>query len=340
MTTIRDAPWPFSGGSESLSDIILRASDAVDFHCHKFLLTLGSGFFHDMVEVASDDDTVLRKAGNAVVLLPEPADVLHRLLVILHPDPRVDSFSLGDPTEFQDIFGAVVAADKYAMEPATILISSALLESPLLPSHPVQFFAWGVGLQHADLVTSAAYHALNAPIPTQLPDIPLPGVAYYPRTFSDLSVFHNGCGERARYLATRTVGSLHVEMLAMPDLYPEVLAAACDAHTLRPFVWWDDEGHSAGCGATCGPMDRSGYEVYPATWYLNHFARVSKLLLEAPGSITAAREAGELAAPELAAVSNCTMCSQFAQRDLNQYAIQLAALIEEDNLDYTHQFWR
>ncbi|KAJ7622569.1 hypothetical protein DFH06DRAFT_1231686 [Mycena polygramma] len=300
MTTIRDAPWPFSGGSESLSDIILRASDAVDFHCHKFLLTLGSGFFHDMIEVASDHDTVLRKAGNAVVLLSEPADVLHRLLIILHPDPL----------------------------------------SPLLPIHPVQFFAWGVGLQNADLVASAGYHALKAPIPTQLPDIPLPGVAYYPRSFSDLSVFHKDCGERARYLATRTVGSLHVEMLAMPDLYPEDLAAACDERTLRPFIWWDDEGHTAGCGATCGPMDRSGYEVYPATWYLNHVARVSKLLLQAPGSCTAAREACELAAPELAAVLACTACSQFAQRDLNQYAVQLAALIEEDNLYYTHQFWR
>ncbi|KAJ6514464.1 hypothetical protein C8R47DRAFT_1064214 [Mycena vitilis] len=342
MTTIRDAPWPFSGGSEPLSDIILRASDAVDFHCHKFLLTLGSGFFHDMVEVASDDDTVLRKAGNAVVLLPEPAGVLHRLLLILYPDPLVDSFSLKDPSEFQEIFGALVAADKYEMEPATNLISSVLLKSPLLFTHPVQFFAWGVGLQHADLVASAAYHALNAPIPTQLPDIPLPGVVYYPKSFSDLSAFHKSRGERARYLTTRIIGSLHAEMLEMPELYPQDLevAAACDAHTLLPFIWWDDEGHTAGCGATCGPIDQSGCDVYPATWYLNHVARVSELLLKAPGGCTAAREAFKLAPPQLAAVAACAMCSQFAQRDLNQYAIQLAALIDDGNLYFTRRFWK
>ncbi|KAJ6583054.1 hypothetical protein DFH09DRAFT_1275422 [Mycena vulgaris] len=97
---IQDGPEPFSGTPIPTfahpANFILRSSDEVDFHVHKDMLRLVSGFFADMLAFprGNIEGEQLVRDSKSVLTRPEPNAVLHGLLHLAHPPQSVMQYRL------------------------------------------------------------------------------------------------------------------------------------------------------------------------------------------------------------------------------------------------------
>ncbi|KAJ7723740.1 hypothetical protein DFH07DRAFT_897500 [Mycena maculata] len=340
--TIQDAQRPFSGKELAShwgprTDMILRSSDLVDFHCHRTLLAFGSEAFRDMVDVATPQGEGCEfKDRKAVVPVSESARILHSLLLRLYPATSTDTFQLVHPADLDEIDALFAAADKYNMPQVQEFTMDVLLNSPLIPMDSLRFFLWGLTQDNSALMGKAAYYTLDN-VPPQIPALIDPP-SVYAECLALLPEFHAHRGGHIAYSVELMGQSLNDSMLGQPDFYPEYLTH--DNRTGQDFVWWDwsNDGHADGCGTTWGIQDQSGTEVWPAPWFQKHISRVAQCFRAIPGGLTG-REARNVAPADKAAIEACPACARRAEEDLAQFSFQLAAFVDENNMKATNLCW-
>ncbi|KAJ7645091.1 hypothetical protein DFH06DRAFT_1476962 [Mycena polygramma] len=341
---VPNAPEPFSGTLlapdevfEPSTDIILRSSDCMDFHCHKNILAHASQFFFDMFRagaVCENDD--IHKDGKAVIPMKEPSSVLHRLLTLVYPAHTASPFTLTDASQLDDICAVHEAANKYQMVRTQGLVENMLLNSPLLDAHPHRFFAIASIRGIIPLVRKAALATLRDTVDPEVPFIP-EFEAITGNRVQELNNFIQRCGKRAQGLAGNTL-SVHAEQLARSDDYAELITRNDTSGT--PFVWWREEGH----GTSCGPRDeRVGgiptQEVSPPQWYRHHMRQVATALRLLPNGATAQAAAVDVASAERVGMAACPACAQNGLQDLVNFAPQLVRLVEWSNEQVADEMW-
>jgi hypothetical protein len=327
MVTIRDAEEPFSGAvfrRAPPADMVIRSMDFVDFHCHQDRLRGASQIFAARIE-----STELFKGKYPVVqLLKETSEVIRCLLLHVYPAPVIPGHLFAD-TDPAHIYAVYEAAQRYLFAK-----ERQILENTLLCMSPLWMYVRGILLDDRQLAARAAYDALDHGVPATLP--PVPELEFiHPKALSFFADIHNSCGRVSERFATLTGGSLHYEMLAQPDIYPDFLSheVATNGRILGEFVWWDFAGHSAGCGPTweTPPIGEPVLEAFPAQWFQDHTTRLAQELRNRPGRRTVARESLAIAPPERAAILRCGKCTQLAKTHLENYGSQLTSLTHDLN---------
>ena len=155
---ITDAPKPFD--KSSISDVILRSCDSVDFFVLQSLLCFVSPVFNDALSVAALET----KNGVPIVTVSEDSETLACLLTLIYPhdrEPQVASAPL---------FSKVCrAARKYSMD--VIIRKLRAMLSRVEPSHSPDtivahhFLLYAIAVQfewHAE-AAKAARHTLSTP---------------------------------------------------------------------------------------------------------------------------------------------------------------------------------
>ncbi|KAJ7436349.1 hypothetical protein FB451DRAFT_1307541 [Mycena latifolia] len=343
-----DAQVQFTGEENAAApwvpppDVILRSSDSVDFHCHKIALAFYSDVFDGLFDLAhGPGDAVV--AGKKVVPLTESAEVLGGLLARVYPTtqmtwrlladykgvPRGSTTTqaslLPDSSDVELAGDISAAAGKYLMLNAETLLEELLLASPLLSTDATRVFVWGVGMGSRILAATAAYHTLNDAVPDQLPeDAAIHPI--HPDALQTLVDFHASCADAARAATLATGASLHHEMIARPDVYPECLAL-----DVRSGEEMRTDARDRGWGWTG--------EVLPPPWFRNHVARVAEGVAARPGRRTALPAATKVAPEESTMIQACPACAYAAEGDLRQYGVQLASLLDTLNNDEMLRFW-
>ncbi|KAJ7032426.1 hypothetical protein C8F04DRAFT_1003925 [Mycena alexandri] len=340
---IPNAPEPFSGAAvapdeifEPPTDIILRSSDSVDFHCHKNILAHASQFFFDMFGAVCENDDI-HKDGKAVIPIKETSGVLYKLLILVYPAHVSAPFVITDPAQLDDICAVHEAANKYQMVRTEALVEDMLVTSPLVDAHPHRFFAIASIRDIKRLLRKAALCTLRDTVDAEVPFIP-EFDAISGNHVRELNNFIQRCGKRAQTLASQTL-SIHFEMLARGEDYP-TLVTGNDA-TGQLYVWWrEDAGHSTQCGPT---TERMGgiptQEILPPQWYQTHMRQVATALRLLPNGSTALAAAVDVAPAERAAISACPACQQSALQDLVNLASQLARVVEGSNEKVVDEMW-
>ncbi|KAJ7635124.1 hypothetical protein FB45DRAFT_1026018 [Roridomyces roridus] len=341
-TTTPNAREPFSGAAvdpderfEPPSDIILRSSDAIDFHCHKNILAHVSPFFADMFAAVSGNQDI-QKDGKAVIPLVEPSSVLYGLLPRVYPAHNARLFSLTNPADLTDICPVHEAANKFQMVRAQALIEDMLLSSPLLDTEPHRFFAIGCIRNIVPLIRKAALCTLRDTVNPIIPFIPEFELITGNRAL-ELSNFYQRCALRAQSVAGNTHSVPHNVLVSAAD---EATVITSHEASGQPFVWWREEGHAV----HCGPIHQMvggvwTQEVLPPQWYRNHVRQVSTALRFVPNGTTAHMSALDVAAPERAAIATCPACAQYALHDLANFAAQLKRLVEWTNGEIAEGMW-
>ncbi|KAJ6489901.1 hypothetical protein C8R45DRAFT_868041 [Mycena sanguinolenta] len=351
VPNVPNAREPFSGEPvapdevfEPPSDIILRSSDSIDFHCHKNILSHASQFFFDMFRagaVCENDD--IHKDGKAVIPMKEPSSVLYRLLTLVYPAHTSAPLILSESAHLDDICAVHEAANKYQMVRTQGLVEDMLVNSPLLYAHPHRFFAIASIRGIIPLVRSAALATLRDTVDPEVPFIPEFEVITGNRV-QELNNFIQRCGKRAHALIGRTL-SVHGEILARREEYPEYIVMRNDG-SAPLFVWWREDAtdsglvHSAHCGLT---YERAGgiltQEVFPPLWYRNHMRQVATALRLLPNGATALAATVDVGLAERQAIATCPACAQNAVHDLANLAPQLVKLVEWSNEKVADEMW-
>ncbi|ETW80397.1 hypothetical protein HETIRDRAFT_240500, partial [Heterobasidion irregulare TC 32-1] len=95
------------------ADLVVRSSNKVDFHVHKFLLSLASPVFKDILSIPDttiySGASVEYKDGILVIHVAEQRQVLENLLRLVYP---TDNGKLPDLSSVRELFRAM---DKYEM---------------------------------------------------------------------------------------------------------------------------------------------------------------------------------------------------------------------------------
>ncbi|KAJ7177216.1 hypothetical protein C8R43DRAFT_827497, partial [Mycena crocata] len=121
------------------SDFILRSSDSVDFHVHRDMLRLLSDVFDGMFSLPATDQEPQRD-GKIVLVVPEPANVLYRLLSFAHPAPSVRQYTL-TLADLDEIVAVHNAARKYQFLRGQKLLEEVLDDRALLDAQPYRLYA-------------------------------------------------------------------------------------------------------------------------------------------------------------------------------------------------------
>ncbi|KAJ7149571.1 hypothetical protein C8R46DRAFT_1125545 [Mycena filopes] len=314
-----DAPRPFSGETDSNNpgpapDTILRSSDAVDFHCHKFLLAFSSAVFNDLFTFSPAGEP--SKAGRVVVQLPESSDILYILLTYAYPATSTDSLQISNLAHAREV---LTAADKYNMPGVESLVVSILENAPCASADAPALFVLGVARSN-ELMGKAAYLTLNDVVPTSVPIGPASSTIPSHEVLRVLQIFHRHCVAKAQY--DEALVSDHLD--DGPGYY----------------VWWNDEGHAPGCGAVWEPPVEGYGQVLPAQWFRNHMARVATDVAARPNGRTAERLARIVGPAEQTLIDACPLCSKNAKGQLRRYAARLGALIDQTNFEETNRMWQ
>ncbi|KAK7053840.1 hypothetical protein R3P38DRAFT_2852451 [Favolaschia claudopus] len=166
--SIRDANDPFSplSNADNPPDIILRSSDLVDFHVHKWILSYASTFFKDMFLFPEGSNVV--KDGKPVAPLVETSQVVNILLTLCYPrSTSIDSF-----LDLDGVDDAYEAADKYQILGGQAVLERLLDEPRFLEKEPHRVFAIACHRGLEKQAKAAAMATLK--LPAFVPNIRVP----------------------------------------------------------------------------------------------------------------------------------------------------------------------
>ncbi|KAJ7098447.1 hypothetical protein C8R43DRAFT_1048715 [Mycena crocata] len=150
------------------------------------------------------DETEPHRDGKTVLVLPEPSNVLYRLLILAYPEQTAAQYALTEAT-CDGISPVHQAADKYQFIRAQRLLEEMLTTSTLCNTNPHRFFAIAKLCSLPDLVRKTALCALQTTGPApEFPEMKL-------LTWDDshnLYQFRRSCGANAESLARSTAQPL------------------------------------------------------------------------------------------------------------------------------------
>ncbi|KAJ6538260.1 hypothetical protein DFH09DRAFT_930616 [Mycena vulgaris] len=335
-TPIRDAPAPFSGkpdlDNHCTPDFILRSSDDVDFHVHKGMLKMVSGFFDDMFRLpgpapGNADPNDLSRDGIPVLVMPEPDGVVHGLLRLAYPAQSMGQYAL-ETADFDEIVAVHEAAYKYQFLGVQRLMNEMLQNPALVDAHPHRLFA--IARLHGlrMLARAAALSTLKS-IRAATPAFPEMKLLSWADAH-ELYDFHRLCRIEVQ------------EIVRQERLRREIPDYWNDEPFFKKsetFVWWDPDGHG---GRPCGrhihgndtyvPPSRgsticSSYYV-PGAWFEDHMAGIASDLHLRPAHHEVETKIRDISASDIDA---CSLCRAKADRHLAILARHLAHRIEESN---------
>ncbi|OBZ73994.1 hypothetical protein A0H81_06318 [Grifola frondosa] len=180
----------------SAADLILRSSNLVDFRVHRAFLGVASPALIAKIPPPGPLPFSLSSTSKAdipVIVLEEDSQVVSTLLQIYYPNGRPD---LGD---LQGVCGALVAAEKYAMEKAIQILRIALESFNDVDPLRLYFAACRFGLKQ--LAIRAAKRSLGKPVDhAYYPELDSGGVSA--GTYHRLMDYHRKCQSAALALTT------------------------------------------------------------------------------------------------------------------------------------------
>ncbi|KZT58384.1 hypothetical protein CALCODRAFT_432812, partial [Calocera cornea HHB12733] len=114
------------------ADVLLRSSDDALFRVHRAMLTVGSGFFRDMLALPQPKTEV----EDIIIAWEEPAAVIDCLLRFAYP--------IEEPTiaAVDQIFDVIRAADKWQFEGPRLRLLAILLQSRLVQDHGMDIYSF------------------------------------------------------------------------------------------------------------------------------------------------------------------------------------------------------
>ncbi|KAJ7192667.1 hypothetical protein GGX14DRAFT_479829 [Mycena pura] len=361
-TAFEDAPPPFSGCNDAddtfrtPSDFIIRSHDGVEFHLHKDILKMVSHCFDGMFSVPGGDGNPceLERDGKPVVVLPEPASVLSRLLSLAYPALSPGRYTLKE-ADLDGVVALHAAANKYQFIHVQCLLERMLENSSLLESHPHRVFAIARLRDLPDLARKAALSTLEYNVcrtwTREIPDLPKIQAAVTPlkdsvrRTLAwtefpemreltwdhvhKLLAFHHTCKpplEQTKVILKQEISGNKKMMAGTRDANGNLVTSH-----FQYFCWWGWKDHASECGPK-GDI--------PAPWFLNLTNRLADELFLIPSS-TAKTEALPFTPTERKMIDECHECSNNAraERDLRIWIRKLAYSIESSNKEYARVFF-
>ncbi|EIW75085.1 hypothetical protein CONPUDRAFT_85425 [Coniophora puteana RWD-64-598 SS2] len=208
LVELVDAGAPFNRPD---ADVILRASDSVDFRFYKFLLLLASPFFMNMFslpqpkahDVAADET----KYGCPIIPVTERSEVIRKLLGFCSPVYDTHMPAL----ENLDIVTSLLdAADKYDMKRVGTFIVGMLTAPRFLEAEPLRVFAIACRYRAEKETSIAAKYLLRYAIAE---------IEYTPELdcisggdYHSLVKYHTTCGQAMNQI------SRHWSLLPLPPL--------------------------------------------------------------------------------------------------------------------------
>ncbi|KAJ7435783.1 hypothetical protein B0H11DRAFT_2112701 [Mycena galericulata] len=335
---VKDAPEPFSGAPDPHdtnppSDFILRSSDNVDFHVHKQILAFVSVFFSNMFTFPSGEapPTEIERDGKPVLILPEAANVIHRLLCIAYPARSRQHYSFA-PEDLDSVCDVHEAAQKYQFMHAQAVITEMLTEPVLLDGQPHRLFAIAQLRNIRELAEQAALCTLKHPVAPESLSFPEMRLLTWEQA-QKLYDFHRLCGREAKRIVAATAESTESYSVG-PNRNPNLL---CHDEDNNMFSWWDDEsyyGHDAKCGPISKELDLEFHGrltfIEPAPWFQARITRLASEVFLLPTGGTA--ETPYISPQERAMIDGCEYCSGCAEKELAKFGKQLARSIDVSNM--------
>lgn len=147
------------------ADVILRASDNIDFRVFKLFLSLASPFFETLfdlpqpsVEMNTDAEI---KDGLPVIPVSEDSNTLDPLLRFCYPCTLAD-----DPVleNFRDVVNILEAAKKYSLDTIERTVCKSLFNPKILETNSLRCFAIACRTRMQDECVLAARYALREPL--------------------------------------------------------------------------------------------------------------------------------------------------------------------------------
>ncbi|KAJ7264649.1 hypothetical protein C8J57DRAFT_1623514, partial [Mycena rebaudengoi] len=167
-------------------DIILRSSDSLDFHVHRWVLSAASPVFRSMFCLPQPMD----EPAVPIIHLQESGSLLDRVLRFWYPETQPDIESLAQLREVLQIL-----IFKYDMEP--VAYSGKKLRE-YIPTDAVAVFAIAGHHQWRDVAIAAAKETLALPL-CKFDDDPSPELLHITaKMYHDLLRYHSQCGKTAR----------------------------------------------------------------------------------------------------------------------------------------------
>ncbi|KAJ7736592.1 hypothetical protein DFH07DRAFT_966826 [Mycena maculata] len=313
MADTTDASDPFSPTSDEMNppDVIIRASDMVDFHAHKAILSFGSIVFKDMFSFPEPrgEDANLTKDGKPVIALPESSKTIEKLLILCYP-----RFASSYLLDLDGVDGAYEAARKYQIPGGQQLLRQLLRDPRFLEKNPHRVFAIACHRGIEDSAKLAARETLK--FPRYIPYLSVPEWDFIPaRHLRRLEDFHYRCSQEV----ASVVGEFSWPVDIVEDFDEEGRPPEAD------YVWWQGTGHATGCG----PEELEGCMYHPAPWFKEHVDRVVQAGQHVPDEHSLAKVMGDVDGPTLAAISNCFKCARLAPTHLTAKGWILISQLEE-----------
>ncbi|PIL27285.1 hypothetical protein GSI_10432 [Ganoderma sinense ZZ0214-1] len=175
--------------SSSNGDLIIRTSEGIEYHVHKFLIANMSPIFADMLPipqpVAGPEPT------KPVVDVTEPMHIWSAILDLCY----FQEAAFEDPSGTVETVQALLeAGKKYEMCAVTSRARRALLHPPFLACHPLSVYALACAYQLEDVARRAARETLSLPpVPPFVPGFELISV----RTLCHLFDYRKACASAA-----------------------------------------------------------------------------------------------------------------------------------------------
>jgi hypothetical protein len=181
--TVKTAAHPFDPYQGSLSDVVVRSSDGVDFFTHKLVLSLSSpvleGIFRMPTPASTSFDRDDIRDGLPIVQFSETSRTLDSVLRFIYPIPPPDDLTL------QEISDVLVAVDKYCLTGVPHRVQPLL--TALLDDDPVGVYAVCAANRLNDLAGEAAVRTVKMP----LQKLESRNIGYIPaKVYSRLMKFH------------------------------------------------------------------------------------------------------------------------------------------------------
>ena len=143
------------GRSSSMTDLILRSSDSIDFFVIGPMLRRISPVFGGMFPLKDNEI----KDGRPVILLREGSEVLHSLLKIVYHE--IDE---PDANVWQSYRDTVLAVQKYKMISIERKLEKRVAKSSLILDKPLQIFVLATMLGWKEVQKVAALNTLSQPL--------------------------------------------------------------------------------------------------------------------------------------------------------------------------------
>ncbi|KAJ7442397.1 hypothetical protein B0H11DRAFT_2094482 [Mycena galericulata] len=323
-----DAPAPFSGAPDPdnhcAPDFILRSSDGVDFHVHKEMLKLVSGFFDGMFRLPTGnaDPNELWRDGIPVLAMSEPECVLHGLLRLAYPAQSVGQYAL-EVHDFRNIVDVHEAAYKLQFVGVQRLMNQLFLDPVFLDAHPHRLFAIARLRDLPELARAAALHTLKSAVGPPHRTFPEMNRLTWADAYQ-LYEFHRVCGVEAQNIAKEE--SFRREFTVWDDIF-------CHEERTEKFVWWEFYSHDArACAPGVGhtPMGHLPFPI-PPQWLGDRIDQISSDLRLSPSHHQVERKVLNIASSDRAILDACDVCSKKADSHLAILAREFAGRIEESN---------